>query len=108
MEQNYKNHVQSKLICMYGIITDTPNESTDSYIAYNDLSSDEYEPVSTAHYQATNANHKITELDNNKCDMFHDNIENQMNAPTQDIINDEVSQYINICNVYNLIRLKIC
>ena len=32
MEQNYKNHVQNKLNCMYGIITDTPSESTESYI----------------------------------------------------------------------------
>ena len=33
MEQNYKIHIQSKLNCMYGIITPTPSESKDSYIA---------------------------------------------------------------------------
>ena len=32
---------------MYGIITDTISENTESYIVYNDLSSDEDEPVST-------------------------------------------------------------
>ena len=40
MEQNYENHIQNKLNHMYGIITDTPSENTESYIAYNDLSSD--------------------------------------------------------------------
>ena len=74
---------------MYGIITATPNESTDSYIAYNDLSSDEDEPVSTVENQATNANHNITELDYNKCDMLHYYIGNQMNAPTQEMVNDD-------------------
>ena len=74
---------------MYGIITDTPSENTESYIAYNDLSNDEDEPVSTIQNQATNANHNIVELDNNKCDMLNDNIENQMKAPTQEMVNDD-------------------
>ena len=51
---------------MYGIITDKPSESTDLYIAYNDLSSDEDKPVSTVQNQATNANHRIGKLDNDK------------------------------------------
>ena len=41
MEQNYKKYVQNKLNCMYGIIIDTPSENIESYIACNDLSSDE-------------------------------------------------------------------
>ena len=28
MEQNYKNHIQNKLNCMYGIITDMPSKNT--------------------------------------------------------------------------------
>ena len=73
---------------MYGIIIDKPSESTDQYIAYNDLSSDEDQPVSTEQNQAT-ANHNIAKLDNNQCDMLNNNIENQMNAPTQEIVNDD-------------------
>ena len=69
---------------MYGIITATPSESTELYIAYNYLSSDEDEPVSTVQDQATNANHNIAD----KCDMVNDNIENQINAPTQEMVND--------------------
>ena len=40
--------MSKKLNHMYGIITDTPSENTELYIAYNDLSSDEDEPGSTA------------------------------------------------------------
>ena len=67
---------------MYGIITDTASENTVSYIAYNDLSSDEDEQASTEQNQSTNANHNIGELDNNQRDMLTDNIEHQMNAST--------------------------
>ena len=93
MEQKYKNEVQNKLDCMYVIITDTPNENTESYIAYNDLSSDEDEPVSTVPNQSTNVNHNIAkcnnEVNDDKCDMLNDDIENQMNAPTQEMVNDD-------------------
>ena len=41
IEENYKKHVQNKHNRKYCIITPTPSESTDLYIAYNDLSSDE-------------------------------------------------------------------
>ena len=51
MEQNYKNHIQNKLNCMYRIITDTPYENTELYIAYNDLSSNKDQPVSTVKNQ---------------------------------------------------------
>ena len=74
LEQNYKNHVQNKLNCKYGIITATPSESIESYIVHNDLSSDDDEPVSTAQNQATNANHNIVELDNNKRDMLKEKL----------------------------------
>ena len=74
---------------MYGIITPSPNESIDSYIAYNDLSSDEDEPVSTLQKQANNTNHNIAKSDNDECDMLNDDIENQMNAPTQEMVNDD-------------------
>ena len=67
MEEKYKNHVQNKLNCMYGIITPTPSESKDSHIACNDLPSDENTPVSTVQKQATNANHNITDLFNVIC-----------------------------------------
>ena len=89
MEKNYKNHIQNKLNHMYGTITATPSENRESYIAYNDLPSDEDEPVSTGQNQATNANHNIDELDNNECDISNDNIENQMNAPAQEMVNDD-------------------
>ena len=65
---------------MYGIIKPTPSENLESYIAHNDLSSDEDESVSTVQNQATNANHNIAELDNDECDMLNDDIGNQMNA----------------------------
>ena len=105
MEQNYKNHVQNKLNCMYGIITATPSENTESHIAYNDLSSDEDAPVSTVQNQASNANHNITKLDNDKCDILNDNIENQMNAPTQEMVNDdgELIYKYSLCYLYNVI-----
>ena len=59
---------------MHGIITPAPSESTNSYIAYNDLSSDEDAPVSIEQNQSTNANLDIGESDNNQCDMLNDNI----------------------------------
>ena len=74
---------------MYGIITDIPSESTELYNAYNDLLNDNDEPVSTVQNQATNANHNIAKLDNDKCDMVNDNIENQVNAPMQEMVNDD-------------------
>ena len=39
--------------------------------------------------------------------MSNDNIENQMNAPTQDMVNDD-GELIYLCDNYNLIKLKIC
>ena len=102
-EQNYKNHVQNKLNCMYGIITDIPSENIESYIAYNDSSSDEDESVSTVQNQATNANHNFAELDNNQCDMLNDNIETQMNAPTQEMVNDD-GELICKCLQFDLIQ----
>ena len=45
--ENYKNHVQNKLNHKYSFITLTPGKSTDSYIACNDLSSDEDQQAST-------------------------------------------------------------
>ena len=72
---------------MYGIIIDTPSENTESYIAYNDLSSDEDDPLSTGQNKSTNANHNIAkcnnEVNDDECDMLNDNFENQMNPPTQ-------------------------
>ena len=47
LEENKKNHVQNKLNRMYDVIAPTLSESADSYIAYNVLSNDEDEPVST-------------------------------------------------------------
>ena len=46
---------------MYGIITPTPSESTYSYIAYNDLPSDEDKQASTEQNQSTNTNLNIGE-----------------------------------------------
>ena len=78
---------------MCGIITDTPSENTESYIVYNYLSYDEDGPVSTVPNQSTNANHNIAKCNNkanhDKCDMLNDDIENQMNAPMQEIVNDD-------------------
>ena len=74
---------------MYGNITATPSESTESYIVYNNLSSVEDAPVSTEQNQSTYTNHNIAELDNNQRDTSNDNIENQMNTPTQEMVNDD-------------------
>ena len=74
---------------MYGIITSTPSESTDLYIAYNDLPSDEDKQVLTVQNQSTNVNLNIGESDNNQLNKLNDNIENQMNAPTQEMVNDD-------------------
>ena len=73
---------------MYGIITDPPGDKPESYIAYNDLSSDEDETASTVQNQLPNANHNIAQSHNNKSDMLNDDIENQMNAPTQEMVNE--------------------
>ena len=93
MEQNYKNHIKNKLNCIYGIITNTPFEHTDLYPAYNDLSSDEDETVSAVQNKSTYANHNIAEYynetDGDEYDLPDDDIENQMNAPTQEIVNDD-------------------
>ena len=93
MEQNYKNHVQNKLNCMYGNITNIPSENTESYIAYNNLSSDQDQPVSTVPNQSINVNHYIAkfknEVDDDKCDMLNADIENQMDALTQKMVNDD-------------------
>ena len=69
-------------------ITCTSNENAESHIAYNDLSSDEDEPVSTVLYQlykSTNANYNIAECNNeingNEYDSSDTDIENQMNTP---------------------------
>ena len=104
MEQNYENHVQNKLNHKYGIIIPTPNKSTDSYIAYNDLSSDEDEPVSTEQNQSTNANHNIGESNNDQRDMLNDDVENQMTVSTEEIVNDDGELiYTYLCDNYNLI-----
>ena len=76
LEENYKNHIQNKPHCMYGIITAKPSECTDLDIAYNDLQSDEDTPVPTEQNQSTNANHKIGESDSNQRNILNDNIEN--------------------------------
>ena len=48
---------------------------------------------STVQNQSTNANHNIAkcnnEVNNDECDMLNDNIENQMNAPTREMVNDD-------------------
>ena len=111
IEEDYKKHVQNKLNFKYGNITPTPSESTDSYIAYNNLSSDEDKQASTEQNQSTHANHNIGESDNNQRDMLNDNIENQMNAQTQEMVNDDgelIYIYIYLCDNCNLIWLKIC
>ena len=78
---------------MYGIITDTPSESAELYIVYNDLSSDKDEPVSKFLNQSTHANCHIAkcnnEVNDDGCDMLTDDIENQMNASTQEMVNDD-------------------
>ena len=108
IEENYKKHVEHKINSKYGIITPTPSKSTDSYIAYNDLSSDEDQQASTEQNQSSNANPIIGESDGNQCDMLNDNVENQMNAPTQKMVNDDGELiYIYLCDEYNLIKLKI-
>ena len=89
MEENYKNHAQNNLNRIYGIITSTPSERTDSYIAYNDLPSDEDAPVWTEQNQSTDANLNINESDNNQHDRSNDNIEYQMNALMQQTVNDD-------------------
>ena len=40
-------------------------------------------------YKSTDANHDIVESDNDECDMLNDDIENQLNASTQGMINDD-------------------
>ena len=89
LEENYKNHVQNKIKSINGIIAATPSESADLSIAYNDLLNDEDAPVSIEQNQSSNANHNIGELNNNKRDMINDDIENQMNAPMQEMVNDD-------------------
>ena len=78
---------------MYGIITDTPSENTESCIAYNDLSSDEDEPLSTVQNQLTSPNRNVAqcknEVNDDKCDMLNDDIENQIDARTQEMVNDD-------------------
>ena len=103
IEENYKNHVETKLNRKYGIITPTPSKNTDSYVAYNDLPSDEDEPVSTEQNQSIIANHNIAESDSNQHDMLNDNIETQMNAPTQQMINDDGE----LANIYIYIFMHI-
>ena len=90
IEENYNNHVKNKLNRIYGIITPTPSESTDLYIAYNDLPCDEDKQVSTEQNQSTNTNLNNGESDNNQHNMLNDNIENQMNAPMQEMVNDNI------------------
>ena len=63
--ENYKKHVDNKINRKYGIITPTPRESTDSYIVYNDLPSDEDQQASMEQHQSSNANHNIAESDSN-------------------------------------------
>ena len=91
---------------MYGIITDTSNENTDSYIAYNDLSSDEDKPVSKVPKQSTNTNQNIAkcnnEVNDDEFDMSNADIENQTNALTLEILNNDVE--LKLC----FIGLKIC
>ena len=82
MEQNYKNHVKNKLNRKYNIITGPPVDKPASYIAYNDLLSDDDEPVSTEHYQELDNNHDIVESDGDECDISNDDIANQLNAST--------------------------
>ena len=74
---------------MYGIIKPTSSENLDSYIAHNDFPNDEDVPVSTEQSQSINANLNIGELDNIQCNMLNDNVENQMNALTQEMVNDD-------------------
>ena len=78
---------------MNSILTDTPSENIESYIAYNDLSSDEDQPVFTVPNQSTHANHNLAifnnEVNDDKCDMLNDDIENQMNVPMQEMVNDD-------------------
>ena len=74
---------------MYGIIKTTSSENLDLYIAHNDLPNNEDAPVSTEQNQSINANLNISELDNNQCNMLNDNVENQMNALTQEMVNDD-------------------
>ena len=88
---------------MYDIITYKPIENTESYIAYSDLSSDEDESVSTQQNQSIIANHNIAESDSNQHDMLNDNIETQMNAPTQQMINDDGE----LANIYIYIFMHI-
>ena len=89
MEQNYKNHVQNNLNRKYNIITGPPVDKPVSYIAYNDLLSDEDEDVSTQENQSTYNNQDIIASDNNGSHMLNDDIENQLNASTQGMINDD-------------------
>ena len=93
MEENYKNHVQNKLNCIYSIITDTPSENKESCIAYNSLSSDEDVPVSTEPNQSTNVNDNIAnyykEVDGYECDISNADVENQMDVPMQEIVDDD-------------------
>ena len=89
MEQNYKILVQNKLNRKYNIITGPPVDKPASYIAYNDLLSDDDENVSTEQNQETDANHNIIASDNDECDMLNDDIENQLNVSMQGMINDD-------------------
>ena len=57
------------------------------------ISNDEDQPVSTVQDQSTNANYNIdkynNEVDGDECDLSDADTENQMNAPTQEIVNDD-------------------
>ena len=94
---------------MYDIITDTPYQNTELYIAFNDLSSDEDQLVSTVQNQSRNSINSIAECNNetDECVLLDEEIENQMNAPKQEMVNNYGKLTYGDEYYFYLFRLKI-
>ena len=88
MEQNYKNYIKNKLNCMYAIITDKPNENTKSYIAYNNLISDEDGPGPIVPNQSIDTTNNNTEWNNEVIGNEHDllDAENEIKWTHQHVV----------------------
>ena len=92
MKQNYKSHIYNKLNYMYGIMTEKVYVSTETYIAYNDLTSDDNQPLVSAAKPLITTRYEISNFDNR---LIHEeknspktDIINRMNVPTQEMKHD--------------------
>ena len=65
MKQNYKSHIYNKLNYMYGIMTEKVYVSTETYIAYNDLTSDDDQPVTTGLQSLRTTKYDTSNFDEN-------------------------------------------